>query len=101
MDAIQRVKLRYMKLNDAVKQRDANQVEQARIKVDKEATQRIVRNALGSQIEQDEAKRNTKKNLMSDSESDDDNAAKPGKSGKKTQEKLPASKGISKQKHKT
>ena len=76
MDQIQRVKLRYVKLNEAVKEQDKTQAETARMRIDKEATERIVRNALGSQqIREDEKKRNKRlgKNLMSDSDGEDNN----------------------------
>lgn len=57
MDQIQRVKLRYLKLNEAVQEKDKVSKEQARMRIDKEATERIVRNALGSQqLREDELK---------------------------------------------
>jgi len=72
MDQIQRVKLRYMKLNSAVEKAGKAQQEGSRLRIDKEATERIVRNALGSQIKQDEvaerSRHRAKKNLLSDSE---------------------------------
>ncbi len=48
MDQIQRVKLRYMKLNTAVKENEKSDKSEMKMRIDKEATERIVKNALGS-----------------------------------------------------
>ena len=78
MDQIQRVKLRYVKLNQALAQNEKSEKESTRMRLDKEATERIVKNALGSQLKEDQMKQkkanSTKRNMMSDSEESDDNA---------------------------
>ena len=47
MEQIQRVKLRYVKLNQAVHETKAEEKETSRLRIDKEATERIIKNALG------------------------------------------------------
>ena len=90
-----------MKLNTAIKENEKSDKDCAKMRIDKEATERIVKNALGSQVDEDErsrqkkaasSKKSTKKNMLSDSESDSEEQAKEKKSVKK----LSSSKTISK-----
>ena len=63
------VKERFTKLQDALKTQSSTNVEQAQMKIDKEATERMIRHALGSQIEQDrlnEERRAERKKQMDD-----------------------------------
>lgn len=48
MGQIERVKLRYIKLRQAEQEKERVEKAENRIKIDKEATERIVKNALGS-----------------------------------------------------
>ena len=83
MEQIQRVKLRYMKLNEAVQAQQKAQNDAQKMRLDKEATERIVRNALGSQIKEDEERNRqrrqttgTKGYLSSSSDSDESDGKK-------------------------
>ena len=99
-----------MKLNSAVQDNEKAQKERAKMSIDKEATERIIKNALGSQIKEDEAKNRqklkSKRNMMSSSddenseqeENEGDLKGKNRKSVPKVAKKLPQSKPISKQK---
>ena len=50
MDQIERVKLRYVKLRQAVQDIEKAEKAESRMKIDKEATERIIKNALGAQL---------------------------------------------------
>ncbi len=50
MDQIERVKLRYVKLRQSVQDIEKAEKEESRMKMDKEATERIIKNALGAQL---------------------------------------------------
>ena len=55
------------------------------MRIDKEATERIIKNALGSQLKEDQQKlKSTKKNMMSDSESSDSESEEEGEMKKKS-----------------
>jgi len=69
-----------MKLNTAIKESEKSEKDCAKMRIDKEATERIVKNALGSQIDEDErsrlkkaasSKKTAKRNMLSDSEESD------------------------------
>ena len=92
MGQIERVKLRYIKLRQAEQEKADAEKAESRVKIDKEATERIVKNALGArQLREDEQMRAaSQRNLMSSSDEDSDineSQAKakkvPGKSVKK------------------
>ena len=91
------VKERYMKLAKTIAERDGKETEHERNRIDKEATKRIIKNALGSQIEMDkiksqslldEGKSKKKKNYMSSSSDSDSGSDSPDKKSKKKTEKL-------------
>jgi len=53
LEQIQHVKERYLKLNQATQKSDHSKKEAARMKLDKEMTERLIKHAIGSQVEQD------------------------------------------------
>ena len=94
-----------MKLQDALKEKDrANSTRNERSRLDKEATERMIKHAIGSQAEQDRINRAKKhgyivKTKQSDSESDSE-SSKSNSSKKVEVEKVARSKAIKKPDHK-
>ena len=105
MTQIGHVKERYMKLDQAVKTRDGREKEGERNRIDKEVTARIIKHALGSQIEDDKIRSEQiveterarkKKNYLSSSDSESSSSESEGNKKKKKVSKLPKSKTIKK-----